>query len=244
MDYAGNQTGGDGGFSPARVKVTRGILTGVFAGRLDSGRRLVETELAELFGVSRTPVRESLGELAGVGLVALKPNCGAVIREFGPAQVREIYQVRGVLEAEATRMVCGRLAAGLLDGLSDEFLDQLNSPSNGQAWARRVWQADCRLHETIAANCGNFRLAEEIRRYGNFVQAIRETVGNRDRAQEAAIREHLEILKSIKADKPEAAAAAMRNHIDIAGEAAVTAMEKKFNRKRRRSGPTTTVSQS
>ena len=224
------ENGRNGAFSPARVKVTRGILRGVFSGEMTSGERLVETELAELFGVSRTPVRESLGELAGIGLIGLKPNCGAIIREFGPDQLREIYQVRAVLEAEATRLACGRLSASDSGEMTDEFLDHLNADSRGQAWARRVWQSDCAMHETIAANCGNSRLAEEIRRYGSFVQAVRETVGNRDRAQEAAIREHLDILKHLKASKAEAAANSMRSHIGSAGDAAVAAMTKAFNR--------------
>lgn len=227
------ESDGVGEFSPARVRVTRGILHGVFSGRMASGSRLVEMELATQFEVSRTPVREALGELAGVGLISLKPNCGAIIREFGPEQVREIYHVRGVLEAEATRLACGRLTGQQIDGLIDEFLDQLKGP-NGRAWAKRVWESDCRMHEMIAAACGNSRLAEEIGRYSNFVQAVRETVGNRNRAQEAAIREHLEILKSLKAGKASDAAEAMRKHIEIAGEAAVSAVQQTFKKNGRK----------
>jgi DNA-binding GntR family transcriptional regulator len=219
-------------FSPARVRVTRGLLADVFAGRIVSGRRLVETDLAERFAVSRTPVRESLGELAAVGLVALKPNCGAVLREFGPVQVREIYQVRAVLEVEAARLACGQLPVARVAELTDEFLDQLSGPT-GRGWAERVWDADVALHETIARHCGNLRLAEEIRRYGNFVQVIRETVGNRDRAQETAIREHLEILNAIRTNDAAAAEAAMRRHLTVAGEAAAVAMEATLKRANR-----------
>lgn len=227
------ETAENGAFSPARVEVTRGILRGVFSGQIASGTRLVETELAQKFGVSRTPVREALGELAGVGLVGLKPNCGAIIRKFGPEQVREIYEVRAVLEADATRRACGRLPDPILDGLTDEFLDQLPG-TNGRTWARRVWEADCRMHALIAANCGNLRMAEEIARYSNFVQAVREAVGNRNRAQEAAIREHLEILNALKAKKPGAAAEAMREHLAIAGEAAVSAVRQTFKKNGRK----------
>lgn len=215
---------------PARVKVTRGLLADVFSARITSGMRLLEAELAERFGVSRTPVRESLGELAAVGLVTLRPNCGAVLREFGTRQIREIYQVRAVIEAEAARLACGHLPAALIEKLTDELLELLNGSNGGRAWARKVWQSDVSLHETIAANCGNTRLAEEIHRYGNFVQVIRETVGNRDRAQEAAIREHLNLLSEIRANRPAAAAEAMRHHLTLAGEAAVVAMRAILNK--------------
>lgn len=217
---------------PARVRVTRGLLAEVFSGRLISGQRLVEMELAERFSVSRTPVRESLAELTALGLVAIKPNCGAVLRAFGPIQIREIYQVRAVLEAEATRLACGRWSDAALAALLDEFLDLLGADS-GRAWVKRVWNADVRFHEGIASHCGNTRLAEEIRRYGNFVQVIRETVGNRDRAQEIALREHLEILDPLRSGDAEASASAMRRHITLAGEAAVQAMDPAFRRARR-----------
>jgi DNA-binding GntR family transcriptional regulator len=65
--------------------------------------------LAELYQVSPTPVREALVELASLGLVDLLPNRGAVVRPFGPQEVREISQVRCVLEVEATRCACGRI---------------------------------------------------------------------------------------------------------------------------------------
>src|SRR4051794_26510255 len=60
------------------------VMKEVFGGTLRGGDRLVEQDLAAKFGVSRTPIREALGELAALGVIRLKPNHGAVVCPFGP----------------------------------------------------------------------------------------------------------------------------------------------------------------
>src|SRR5438105_15802990 len=86
-----------------RQAIMRSLMTDVFNGRLCAGQHLVTQELAERFGVSHTPIREALIELAGVGVIDLLPNRGAVVRQVTPHDVREVYHVRRVLECEATR---------------------------------------------------------------------------------------------------------------------------------------------
>jgi DNA-binding transcriptional regulator YhcF (GntR family) len=92
-----------------RGQATARLVTGIFSARLRSGQRLVVQQLAKTFEVSPTPVREALVELASLGLVDLLPNRGAIVRPFGPAEVKEISQIRRLLETEATRSACGRI---------------------------------------------------------------------------------------------------------------------------------------
>src|SRR5580704_5032086 len=89
-----------------RQTIVEQLLVEVFRGRLSAGRHLVTQELAERFEVSHTPIREALIALAGIGIIDLVPNCGAVVRELTAREVREICQVRRVLECEATRRSC------------------------------------------------------------------------------------------------------------------------------------------
>src|SRR5438552_777862 len=96
----------------AKTRQTRAageILRSIFTGEFKGGDHLVEEQLATTIRVSRTPVREALRELAGIGLIVFKPNHGAMVRPFGPTQIRELYYVRRVLEAEATRMAADRV---------------------------------------------------------------------------------------------------------------------------------------
>ena len=89
-----------------REVVVQRILAAVIRGEFPIGHRMVIQNLAEQFGVSATPVREALVELASIGIVENLPNRGAVMREFGVTQIREIYQLRRILEVEAVRTAC------------------------------------------------------------------------------------------------------------------------------------------
>src|SRR5262249_8939914 len=81
-----------------RQAIVQSLLTDVFQGRLRAGQRLVTQDLAERFGVSHTPIREALIALAGIGIIDLLPNRGAVVRPVTAKDVREVCQVRRVLE--------------------------------------------------------------------------------------------------------------------------------------------------
>src|SRR4051812_43586726 len=78
----------------------------IAVGTLKPGQHLDETELATRFGVSRTPVRETLIQLASMGMVVIRPRRGAIVAELGPQQLVEMFEVMAELEA-----MCGRLAA-------------------------------------------------------------------------------------------------------------------------------------
>ncbi len=205
--------------------LVRRLLHAFFSGEWRAGDRLPEVELAERFGVSRTPVREALQELAAIGLLELRPNCGAVARDCGPQEVREIYEMRELLEGDATRRACGGIEPRKLDALSADFDHLLQAGRRDAAWSAREWEADRHLHELIAAACDNRRLAAEIARYSQLIQVIREVVGNQREAQVAAIGEHLAILKALRAGKPDQAAEAMRRHIRSAAGHAITTLQ-------------------
>jgi DNA-binding GntR family transcriptional regulator len=204
--------------------LVRRLLLTAFSGEWQAGDRLPEVELAQRFGVSRTPVREALQELAAIGLIELRPNCGAVARSCGPQQVREIYEVREILESEATRLACGRIEPRKIENLISEFKELLAESRRSASWSHREWEADRQLHDLIAQACGNCRLAEEISRYGKLIQVIRETVGNLREAQVAAVSEHLAILKALRSELRDAAADAMRAHLRSAADYAVEAL--------------------
>ena len=109
-----------------RGKVTEQLLTNIFEGRFQQGEQLVVQRVSQMLGVSPTPVREALVELAGLGVVKLIPNHGAVVKPFGRAELKEMAQVRRVLEAEAARCACGHADVEILKQLHEELI-QLDS---------------------------------------------------------------------------------------------------------------------
>jgi DNA-binding GntR family transcriptional regulator len=103
----------------------RAILTGKIA----SGTRLVQSDLAELLQVSTTPVREALRDLATEGLIQLDAHRGAVVRQLGKDEVYEIYHIRRVLEPEAIRLAVEHItddeleAAAAIQARADDETD-------------------------------------------------------------------------------------------------------------------------
>ena len=184
---------------------------------MPAGTRLIVLNLTARFGLSSTPVREALLELEAIGVVQFAHNRGAIVKPFGPGQLHEIFQMRRIMEVEATRCACGRIDQSELERLHREFLD-LSGPRRGKQWLEREMATDREFHHMIAAQCGNVRLEEELHRYDTLVQSLRDVVGNKDRAPEIAINEHLAILGALMANDAEAAAGAMARHINRAAE--------------------------
>jgi DNA-binding GntR family transcriptional regulator len=191
-------------------------MTGIFQGRFRSGQRLVVQSIASAFQASPTPVREALVELASLGLVELLPNRGAVVQPFGPQEIREISDIRRLLEVEATRCACGRAPTDELAGLKRELLELGDLPRD-QAWDQRARDADTRLHGLIADSCGSRRLAAEIDRYLTLFRSLRDVSHQRDAwtnfSRSNDVPEHLAIVTALIASDAENAARAMDRHI-------------------------------
>ena len=195
-----------------REVVVQRILTAVIRGEFPIGHRMVIQNLAEQFGVSATPVREALVELASIGIVENLPNRGSVMREFGATQIREIYQLRRILEVEAVRTACGKIEPRLLTELAEEF-DTIAKETRDASWSQKAMALDIRLHSLIAAHCGSVRLQDELRRYNTLIQAIREVVDNESQAQEIALSDHAAIIKALQKNDCDKAALEMEQHL-------------------------------
>lgn len=205
---------------PSKGAVVRGLLEGLLSGEWQGGDRLTEAEACERFGVSRTPVREALLELQGLGLIELRRNCGAVFMAFGPDELREIYAVRSLLEVEATRLATGRLDRQRIESMMTEFQRIRESGGTDPGWRH-----DREFHATVARASGNRRLAAEIGRYGDLVQAMREIVGTQALGIHATTADdHLAILQAMHAGDAPAAAEAMRSHLAQASDSAAAAV--------------------
>ncbi len=203
-----------------RQAIVQSLLTDVFQGDLRPGQRLVTQDLAERFGVSHTPIREALIALAGVGILDLLPNRGAVVRRVTARDVREVCQVRRALECEATRNACGRILKGDLDELAAHLkrLMAVTQPAKG-CFLDEARAVDTRLHDLIAANCGNTFLANELGRLKMLFRAFRDVSYVRHEARNDFRRlaeeagEHLAIVEALLAGDRRAAARAMARHI-------------------------------
>ncbi len=196
-----------------RHKVTRRLLGAVFRGELPVGTRLVAQSLAKQFGISATPVREALLEMETIGMVEFPHNRGAVVKPWGRRQVREVYHLRRILEAESARCSCGRVNADALEKLKAESTELLQR-NQEKGWTDEAMVVDQQMHTLIIEACDNDRLTDEVHRYDVLIQAIREVVENKQETQTQAILEHLAIIDALLANEPEIAYAQMARHIN------------------------------
>jgi DNA-binding GntR family transcriptional regulator len=188
----------------------------IVTGRFVPGQRLDEVKLAERFGVSRTPVREALHELAAGGLLQLWPRRGAIVAQLGPERLFEMFEVMAELEG-----MCGRLAARRA---GDEDRDRLVQACEACAVAAQEGDTDTYyyenelFHRLIQESAGNGFLAEEARRLSRRLRPYRRLqlrVRNRMRA---SLAEHRAIVEAIGRGDPAAAEAQLKAHVIIQGE--------------------------
>jgi DNA-binding GntR family transcriptional regulator len=207
---------------PNRVRIVEGILEGIFSGRYAPGDRLITQCLAREFEVSQTPIREAIGTLAGMGVLLVKPNCGAIVRRFSPREVRDICQVRRRLETLAIVSAASRIAPRELQQLRKQLAEQ--SEHQGPIGPREVdavKHSDTRLHDLIRAATRNRFLADELERIMVLVRAIRDAAWNRLLAQSSPdlkfvlqeAREHLEIVDALLAKDGKLARRALQSHL-------------------------------
>ena len=143
----------------------------IFDGTFTNGARLDEVQLAARFSVSRTPVREALQRLALSGLVEQIPRRGVFVRQPGPVELIEMFEVMAELEA-----VCARLAASRI---SDEALERLRSINARCAEAVASNDTDSYYHQNecfhalIYEQAGNGFLEQEARRLQRRLRPFR-----------------------------------------------------------------------
>jgi DNA-binding GntR family transcriptional regulator len=199
--------------------LVQSLLSDVFSGRVRAGDHLVTDDLATRFGVSHTPVREALIALAGMGIIDLMPNRGAIVRRVSRQEVREVCQVRRIMECEATRLACGRIALAELDELAGELRRMMEIRNPGPSFIPKARAIDTRLHDLIADSCGNAFLAHEIGRLKMLFRAFRDVAWEHDEsrndyrrlAQESG--EHLAIVEALRSGNAREARRAMARHI-------------------------------
>jgi DNA-binding GntR family transcriptional regulator len=194
-----------------RESVFEILLLAIVRGEMKSGVWSNHKLMAEQLHVSVTPLREALQELAACGIIENHYNRGTIVRPFGPTQLSEIFYVRALLEAEATRLACAQMERSVLIELQSQTAELISKESPN--WASQVIASDDNLHSSIASSCGNQRLKEEIFRYRSLLTSIRRAVADHHYPFALALPEHLAVIEALLSHQSDDAANAMTRHI-------------------------------
>ena len=190
-----------------RDQVREELIEWLSDGRLGPGQRLEEERLSRALGVSRTPLREALANLASEGLVEAIPRRGFRVPKLSAERVRDLYPVIGSLEGLALRLSGARvreLAAGL-DGLNERLALSHLSP-------RQRAEIDRRWHEMLVSRNPNRELATLLERTRS---RVRPYAGSWERGAtdiEASRAEHAEIARLLGSGQADEAAEAVLRH--------------------------------
>jgi len=187
------------------------ILDAIDAGEFPGGARLVETELAERFGVSRTPVREALKRLEAQGVAAIDGR-RLVVATLDHEQLGELYEVRGVVEGLAGRLAARHAAPeeiAVLKAMVEADRGLLDDPIG-------LSRANKRFHRQLHRASHNRylnRMLQDMRRALAVLSTTTLVVPGRSAE---SVSEHEAIIRAIEARDEDAAEAAARHHISNA----------------------------
>jgi DNA-binding GntR family transcriptional regulator len=182
----------------------------ISSGRMPPGQIHSVQTLAEQLGVSRTPVREALLQLARQGLVEPVRNRGFLVVERSLQDVRDIFDIRLLLEPAAARAAARHAGAAAADQIQWHFHQMTLAARAGNA--DTMWKHDRAFHQAILEASGNSRLARYIDALRDLVQR-RGQLTTRSRQLEAIAREHAPILAAMENRDGPGADHAMRRHI-------------------------------
>ena len=188
----------------------------IAAGRLEPGSRLDEQEIAQRFGVSRTPVREAFRLLAANNLVELRGRQGATVRAIKAEALIEMFQVMAELEG-----LCARLAARRVSPAWEDEISEIHQRLVAAGETRDInlfYDVNQEFHEAIYEASRNAFLADQTRKLRNQVAAYRRRVTRMPNRIADTVREHEAIMQAILAHDPERAHSTMRDHVNLLGD--------------------------
>ncbi|MDO5648300.1 GntR family transcriptional regulator [Paracoccus sp. (in: a-proteobacteria)] len=195
------------------------LLGDIRAGALPPGTRLRETELAERFGISRTPVREAIRQLETDGLVIHQPRQGATIRRLDHAEIIELYEMRTVLEGTAAR-----LAARMALPVEIAELRDINDALAGEQAGAAAQELNRQFHTALLGAARNRFLVKTINALQKTLLILGPTTLAEPMRAETAAAEHAAVIDALQARDGLAAETAMRAHIESALAVRIRAM--------------------
>jgi DNA-binding GntR family transcriptional regulator len=182
----------------------------IITDKLSLGEQLSENTLAEQLGVSRTPVREAFLRLESEGLVEVRPQRGTFVFQYDATELREILELREVLEAGALRIALGRDSAGLADALTPQLAAGEAVMPRGPA---AYQAADTAFHETLVRASDNRELIDAYLRIASRVRAVRYRLTRTVEQIASSQATHEKIVAAIRAADVAEAEALLRHHV-------------------------------
>lgn len=213
-------------YKPLRDVVFENLREAILEGKLTPGQRLMEVQLAEQLGVSRTPVREAIRKLELEGLVVMLPRKGAYVANMSLKDILDVLEIRASLEGLAASLAAERISPEdikELEKIANEFEE-----STEHADVETLLRKDVEFHECIFKAANNKKLHQLITSLWEQVYRFRVTYISDYDSSVNIINEHKLILQAIKDGDVDVAKKYATEHIEKAEQFMI---EKAMNNK-------------
>ncbi len=198
-------------YKPLRELVFDSLRKAIIIGKLKPGERLMEIQLAEEMGVSRTPVREAIRKLELEGFVVMVPRKGAYVAGVSVKDIADVFEVRSALEGLAASLAAERITEEEM-----EELEKVIHLISGEEDLLTVFKKDSEFHELIYKASRNQRLTQIITNLSEQINRFRLTSLSIPGRLKIAVDEHKKITEAISGRNADLASALASEHMENA----------------------------
>ena len=199
-------------YLPLRDVVFNTLRTAILRGELKPGERLMEIQLANKLGVSRTPIREAIRKLELEGLVLMIPRKGAEVAQITEKNMQDVLEVRKALEELSVQLACERITPEQVEEMkmaAEDFRKVLKSGD-----VTKIAEADVKFHDIIFAATNNQRLITLLNNLREQMYRFRVEYLKQKECYPQLLEEHDKLIALISGGEVEEACELMGCHID------------------------------
>jgi DNA-binding GntR family transcriptional regulator len=194
-------------------QVADGLRSAIIAGKLAPGARIVEGDIAEELGVSRTPVREAMGKLAEEGLVEVYPQVGSFVAPISFEAVSEAQFIREHLECAMIREAASKIDETGISELQRILDDQRRAADAKDA--TQFYALDEAMHAKFAEIAGRPGIGRLVQQKKAHLDRVRHVSYSRPDHLEELVEQHGQILVALASHDVDAAEDALRRHLRV-----------------------------
>ena len=214
-------------YLPLRDVVFNTLRQAILRGELKPGERLMEIQLANKLGGSRTPVREAIRKLELEGLVLMIPRKGAEVADISEKSLKDVLEVREALEELAARLACDKITKEGINRLKEAAQDFRSALKSNDI--TQMAEADVRFHDVICNATENQKLGQLLNNLREQMYRYRIEYLKDQHVYEKLLSEHEEIIRHIEKGEKDEAARVVSRHIENQAQAVADVIRTKKN---------------
>jgi DNA-binding GntR family transcriptional regulator len=194
-----------------REEVYESLRKSILHGKLQPGQHLIEEQLADHAGISRTPVREAFHKLEKDELVTRLPKGGYAVTEFTKKDVEEIFGIRNALESYAAYLATLHMAPDKISLLEDKVKESEEALEKGEA--DKAVQLNTEFHDLLYKSCKSKKLVDMISTFRDYFYRYRSALLHIQDGISSSNKDHRQMLEAMKKKKPRLAERLVRKHL-------------------------------